>query len=181
MLPVRRIPQKSMHADAFAARVVGTLLANYAIKQISPQTGTENWQSTAEEKPFVQNCPVQFSITHAGRLLGVAVSEKHPVGLDVEAVRPMREGFASRYFNACEQAQIRASADPDEALIRLWTAKEAVGKYHGTGLRRDIAAIDTKQAATALFKKNGTRYAISLAPKQELPSLEWVKFEDLVP
>ena len=181
MLPESRMPQADVRTDAFAARVVGTLLATYAIKQISPETVCENWQTTAEGKPFLKDCSVQFSITHADGIVAVAVSEQHPVGLDVERVRPLRDGFAARYFDEREQAQIRAASDPDEALICLWTAKEAVGKYHGTGLGGRIAEIDTQQATTAVFERNGARYALSLAPKGSLPPLEWVSFEDLVP
>ena len=180
-LPACRVPKATANTDEFAARVVGTLLASYAIKQISPEMVCENWQKTTEGKPFIENCPVAFSITHADGIVGVAVSKSHTVGLDIEKIRPMRDGFAVRYFNKREQAEIHAASDPDEALIRLWTAKEAVGKYNGTGLGTDIAAIDTRNAVSALFEKNGARFALSLAPKGELPPLEWVKFEDLVP
>ena len=180
-LPACRVPKATANTDKFAARVVGTLLASYAIKQISPETVCENWQKTAEGKPFIENCPVAFSITHADGIVGVAVSGNHPVGLDIEKIRPMRKEFAARYFNNAEQAEILSASDPDEALIRLWTAKEAVGKYLGTGLGGNIAAIDTRNAVSALFEKNGARFALSLAPKGELPPLEWVKFEDLVP
>ena len=56
-----------------------------------------------------------------------------------------------------------------------------MGKYHGTGLGDNIAAIDTQRAVTTAFEKSGARYALSLAPRRDLPPLEWVKFEDLVP
>lgn len=180
-LPESRRPKANAHVQAFAARVAGTLLATYAVRQISPETVCENWQTTAEGKPFFKDCPVQFSITHADGIVAVAVSKKHPVGLDIEKMRPMRNGFAARYFSEREQAQICVASDPDEALIRLWTAKEAVGKCHGTGLGDNIAAIDAQNATTAVFERNGIRYALSLAPKAALPPLEWVEFEDLVP
>lgn len=180
-LPEARVPKTGIRDDAFAARVIGTLLAIYAIKQLSPETVCENWGNTAEGKPFIGGSPIEFSITHAHGLVGVAVSAEHPMGLDIEEIRPMREGFAARYLSEREQAEIRAAGDPDEALIRLWTAKEAVGKYHGTGLGGKIAEIDTQSAVSAVFEKSGTRFALSLAPKATLPPLEWVDFEDLVP
>ena len=175
------MPKAGVRADEFAARVVGTLLATYAAKQISPQTVSINWQKTPEGKPYFENCPVQFSITHADGVVGVAVAEDHPVGLDIERVRPLREGFVARYFSDTEQAEIRSASNPDEALIRLWTAKEAVGKHHGAGLGGDIAKIDTQAAVSAFFENSGTRYALSLSPKAALPPLEWVDFSKLVP
>ncbi len=180
-LPEARAPKTGIQANALAARVAGTLLAEYAVKQISPETVCMNWQTTAEGKPYFENCPVQLSITHADGIVGVAVAKNHPVGLDIEKIRPLREGFAARYFSEQEQAEIRASDDPDAALIRLWTAKEAVGKHRGTGLGGNPAAIDTQNAASTIFEKNGTCYALSLAPKGALPPLEWVDFSDLVP
>ena len=88
-LPASRSPKEGVRADAFAARVAGTLLALYAIRQISPESVCDIWGTTAEGKPFIQNCPVAFSITHAYGIVGVAVSGNHPVGLDVEKIRPL--------------------------------------------------------------------------------------------
>ncbi len=181
LLPEARTPKTGIQASALAARVVGTLLAEYAVKQISPETVCIHWQTTAEGKPFIKDCPVQLSITHADGIVGVAVAKNHPVGLDIEKIHPLREGFAARYFSEQEQAEIRASDDPNAALIRLWTAKEAVGKHRGTGLGGNPTAIDTQNAVSAIFEKNGTRYALSLAPKGALPPLEWVNFSNLVP
>ena len=181
LLPISRTPKEGIRADAFTARVVGTLLAEYAVKQISPETVCKSWQTTAEGKPFIKNCSVEFSITHTDGIVGVAASKNHPVGLDIEKLRPMRKGFSARYFSEQEHAKICAANDPDEALIRLWTAKEAVGKQCGMGLGADIAAIDTQRAVTTVFEKDGARFALSLAPKGDLPPLEWVSFEVLVP
>lgn len=181
LLPECRAPKADIREDAFATRVTGTLLTHYAVKQISPETVCEIWKKTSEGKPFIQDCPVQFSIAHASGLVGVAVSTEHPVGLDIEKVRPMRQGFAARYFSESEQAEILSAIDPDEALIRLWTAKEAVGKHHGTGLSGNPAVINVQNATTTVLEKEGARFALSLAPQGDLPTLEWVDFSELVP
>ncbi len=180
-LPPSRAPKAGIPPHALAARVVGTLLTVYAIKQISPLTGRESWQKNDAGKPFIEGTSVEFSITHANGIVGVAVSQDHPLGLDIEKVHPTREGFAERYFSEQEQAQIRAASNPTQALIRLWTAKEAASKYHGTGLGWRVAEIDTGDTVSAFFEKNGARFALSLSPKCELPVLEWVEFSKLVP
>jgi phosphopantetheinyl transferase len=181
VLPESRMPSEGIRADAFAARVVGTLLATYAAKQISPETVCEKWGISPQGKPCFESSTVQFSISHAHGIVGVAVSNKSPVGLDIEKVRPMREGFATRYFNESERQLIRAAQDPYETLIQLWTAKEAVGKQRGTGLGENIPAIDTQNTTTTAFEKNGARFALSVAPKCGSLTLEWVDFENLVP
>ena len=180
-LPCERAPKEGARADAIAARVVGTLLVHYAIKQLSPETVCEKWLVADDGKPYLENCPVHFSISHTSGLVAVAMSEISPVGVDIEPLRAMRAGFAARYFNQDEQLLIYTAKDPEEALIRLWTAKEAVGKQRGTGLGKNIPAINTKEAATTVLEKNGTRLALSVAPKCDIPLLEWVNFENLVP
>ena len=181
LLPPERAPKEGARADAFAARVAGTLLAHYAVRQLSPKTVCEKWAVTENGKPDIENCPVRFSISHTDGIVAVVASDSTPVGIDIEVVRPMREGFAARYFSESEQQLIRAAQDPDEALIRLWTAKEAIGKHRGTGLGESIPAIDTQKAASTVFEKDGARYALSVAPKCAIPPLEWIDFEDLVP
>ena len=180
-LPENRLPQKNMHPDVFRTRVVGYLLAVYAAGLISPETVCENWAVTPNGKPYFQGSPVQFSLSHTGTLVAVAADVLTPVGLDVEKIVPHRAGFAARYFNEREQTEIASSADPDTTLIRLWTAKEALGKYHGTGLSGDLREIDTANATSTVFEKDGTRDALSIAPKGDLPPLEWVDFSNLVP
>ena len=181
ILPEGRVPREDIRADAYAARVIGTLLAHYAIKQISPETVCEKWLVAESGKPYIESCPVHFNISHASGIVAVAVSKSTPVGIDIEQLRQMRKGFAARYFNEAEQAVLRDANSPDEALIRLWTAKEAVGKQHGTGLGKNIPAIDTQEAMHTVLERNGTRYALSIAPKCALPPLEWVDFSKLVP
>lgn len=181
VLPESRLPQKNIHADVFRTRVVGYLLAAYAAGQISPETVCENWAVTPNGKPYFKGNPVQFSISHTRTLVAVAADVLTPVGLDMERIRPMRAGFAARYFSEGEQAEIASSDDPDTALIRLWTAKEAVGKYHGTGLSGNLREIDTANATSTVFEKGGTRYALSIAPQGDLPPLEWIDFSNLVP
>ena len=180
-LPEDRVPRDSWHKDAYAARVVSTLLVHYAIWQLCPVAVCEKWLIAKGGKPFIEDCPVHFSISHADGVIAVAVSNDHPVGVDTQEVRALREGFMTRYFSEGEQAQIRTATDRDEALIRLWTAKEAVGKYQGTGLNGDPHAIDTQNATSVFYEKNGARFALSVSPKCDIPTLEWVDFEDLVP
>ena len=180
-LPQSRVPRASTRPHAFAARVVGTLLATYAAKQLSPQTDTENWLISDAGKPRFAKSPLHFSISHTDTLVALAISLEAEVGIDVERVRPMQQGFAARYFSDAEQAQIRDAADPAGELIRLWTAKEAVAKRHGTGLGWRVAEIDKSDTVSAFLEKAGVRYALSLSPKCTMPALEWVDFQNLVP
>jgi phosphopantetheine--protein transferase-like protein len=85
-------------------------------------------------RPSVDGLAV--SISHSLRLVAVAASAIGPVGVDVEDVY-QREvaGLARRWFDPSELSWMRTQPDPLTAFLQLWTAKEAVGKALGQGLR----------------------------------------------
>ena len=81
-----------------------------------------------------------FSISHCKQGIVVAVSET-PIGIDIEAIRPLNEGLVQKAMNPQEQAQIAAAANPEQEFIRLWTRKEAYVKMLGTGIISDMHQI----------------------------------------
>ncbi|MFE1595643.1 4'-phosphopantetheinyl transferase family protein [Nocardia sp. NPDC058705] len=93
------------------------------------------WRGTAP-------APVAISLSHTGDAMAVAVVDSGAsdvgVGVDIEASdRPIyTPAFAAAVAHPDELAQL-ADLDPDQlndALIALWTIKEAVLKARGTGL-----------------------------------------------
>ncbi len=78
------------------------------------------------------------SLSYGPGVLAVAASRGGPVGIDVEGpTRPEVVRLADRWFDPAEAAWLRdqpADARP-AAFLLLWTAKEALGKALGTGLR----------------------------------------------
>ena len=89
-------------------------------------------------KPFLAEHPeIHFSISHCKEAVGCLVSD-HPCGLDIEHIRPAKEGLV-RYTMSQEEADaILADPFPDLAFTRLWTQKEAVLKLIGTGITDDL-------------------------------------------
>jgi 4'-phosphopantetheinyl transferase len=80
--------------------------------------------------------PVWVSLSHGPGVLAVAASLAGPVGIDVEGpTRPEVVRLADRWFDPDEAAWLRDQADQPHAFLLLWTAKEALGKALGTGLR----------------------------------------------
>lgn len=79
-----------------------------------------------------------FNISHAGRGMAFAFSEKQELGIDIEAVA-RRHGpleLAARFFTAAETEALSALAPSRQgaAFVRLWTCKEAVLKALGHGI-----------------------------------------------
>ena len=83
---------------------------------------------------------LQLSISHAAGSALCAVSEGTPVGADVESADNLGPDPLQLARVACsprENADLEAAPDSERAarLLVLWTAKEAVAKAAGTGLR----------------------------------------------
>jgi phosphopantetheinyl transferase len=80
-----------------------------------------------------------ISIAHSDGL-AVAIagycSEGQWLGIDIERLRPRREGFQEIAFSKDELTLLDSLADParDEWVTRLWCAKEATAKALGKGL-----------------------------------------------
>jgi phosphopantetheinyl transferase len=92
-------------------------------------------ESDSQGKPHVHGPfpnDIRVSITHrAGIACAIAAEGKDP-GIDIEAIEPRGDGFATIAF-AAEELRL-LPADDDEWRTRLWAAKEAAGKANGTGL-----------------------------------------------
>lgn len=81
-------------------------------------------------KPHLPGSP-DFSIAHAGGLVGCALAAAGRVGFDLEARGAVQAGQLRRVLDAAEQARVAAGAlDPTEA----WVMKEAVLKAAGRGI-----------------------------------------------
>ncbi|CAL9629310.1 hypothetical protein SUDANB176_06040 [Streptomyces sp. enrichment culture] len=81
---------------------------------------------------------LHVSVTHGRGVLAVALTGRAPVGVDVEAVRPLRaEAMARAWLGPAETAWVTGlpEADRSAGFLWLWTQKESVGKALGRGLR----------------------------------------------
>jgi len=84
----------------------------------------------------IPSCGVFWSLAHKpGYAAGIAA--RSPVGIDIETVRPVKEGMYRKVAEAAEWALGRE--DRLITFFRFWTAKEAVLKTGGRGLA-DLSA-----------------------------------------
>jgi phosphopantetheinyl transferase len=75
------------------------------------------------------------SVSHSGRRTAVAVGGAGPLGIDLEEREPREfRAVADRWFSQRELQWLAAQPDQLDGFLRLWTAKEAVGKALGEGL-----------------------------------------------
>lgn len=96
-----------------------------------------------------------FSVGHSGDLYGVAVGTSGSIGFDIERRRNVQRagGIATRWFDADEARALEGleGENLEREFMRIWTAKEALAKRHGAGLRLmmrgAVEELDTESAA----------------------------------
>jgi len=117
--------------------LAGRALARQALRATFGQDAAAPFALTPYGKPYCPRCGAHFSISHSGEQVWLAVCREGPVGVDVEAMRPLPEmaELAAR-LHPREQAHILSEAADAraEAFYRCWTRKEAVLKALGRGL-----------------------------------------------
>ena len=102
--------------------------------------------------PGATRVPLQFSVSHSGGLAIFAISLIGRLGVDVEAVKPLRDAaeIASEFFSPAECQEL-SSMPPScyiDAFYRCWTRKESYLKAIGTGLLLPLNAFDVAIAST---------------------------------
>ena len=120
-------PNTTKRGDAYA------LLA-YAVRH---RWGVEQLPVIAHTelgKPFFPGFPnYHFNLSHSGRFALCALDEQ-PLGADIECIRPHHPKLAQRICSAEELVWLEQQSNNHSALCQLWTGKEALAKYRGTGL-----------------------------------------------
>jgi 4'-phosphopantetheinyl transferase len=91
------------------------------------------------------------SLARAGDLVAVAATRTGPVGIDIETVDAVAaSGFDDVAFTETERRRIALCDEPDLLRATLWTAKEALLKASGTGLRTDPREVDVAEASARI-------------------------------
>ncbi|WP_411699137.1 4'-phosphopantetheinyl transferase family protein [Conyzicola sp.] len=87
------------------------------------------------------------SLARAGELVAVAATVRGAIGIDIETVeRVAASGFDDVAFTDTERDRIARADDADLLRATLWTAKEALLKATGTGLRTDPRQVEVADA-----------------------------------
>lgn len=89
-------------------------------------------------KPYLKDTNgINFNISHCKGLVVCGISENE-IGIDAEYFRRFNENVMQRVFSPWEQEYVLSSDAAEENFFRIWTLKEALGKYMGTGLFSDL-------------------------------------------
>ena len=122
--------------------------------------------SGVSRRPFekdAHNVPQPFdgiywSLSHKPHYVAAVVS-RHPVGIDIEEITP-RDAMLYEYV--AEEAEWALAGEQNwEIFFRFWTAKEAVLKATGVGLK-DLkkARVEVVQADRLIVQYDGRRWPV---------------------
>ncbi|MBQ9162950.1 MAG: 4'-phosphopantetheinyl transferase superfamily protein [Clostridia bacterium] len=79
----------------------------------------------------------EFSVSHTDKFVAAAISLQGGVGVDIELGGSFDEDrlckMAKRFFSDGELTDFESAADRRREFLKIWTRKEAVSKYFGTG------------------------------------------------
>lgn len=145
LLPAWR-REKALQYKHFQGRkecVISFLLLKEAVLNENEDENVDELEFVYGEhgKPALKNNPdIHFNISHCKRAVACVVSDK-PVGIDIECFGRYKESVARAVLSDAEMASVLQSADPDKVFTELWTKKEALLKYLGTGVGSDMKDI----------------------------------------
>lgn len=133
--------------------VAGEMLAKKSIAEtlnIAPEEIII--KATSQGKPYIENRPIYFNISHCEDYVVCAVNEKE-IGIDIEKIRDVNLSIAERFFTHSESEYLNSgdTADKNKRFFEIWTAKEAYLKWLGSGITDELSKLDVPQANVKHF------------------------------
>lgn len=118
------------------ATLFGKLLLLRELQSAYPDTWAQQIQSVKIQrygKPFLPHGP-EFSISHAGSIVVLAVTTHGVVGIDIEKIHDITLDDYLRYIPEVAHLRHYDPTTTHALFFDCWTQKEAVLKASGTGL-----------------------------------------------
>ncbi len=105
------------------------------------------------KRPFLPDF-FDFNISHAEKMVVLAIAQRGKVGIDIENFRTVElENFKSTMDNQ-QWEKIITAESPEYEFFRLWTRKESLSKAIGKGLYIDFK----KLSDTDIFEYEGSNW-----------------------
>lgn len=113
----------------------GRQLLHYAVrKECDIDSDTLTVEYGEYGKPyFAERTDIHFSISHSGDYAAVVLSDGD-VGIDIQQVRPVRDGLIEKLCDENERRFVYESDNREKAFITLWSLKESYIKAIGMGM-----------------------------------------------
>jgi phosphopantetheinyl transferase len=106
------------------------LAGRYLLQIIHPDFPMHLIEIAESKKPLLTNGKFHISISHCGDYAAAIISEKKPVGIDVELITPKIELVKNKFLS---ESEINLSTNSHQLLTLFWSSKEAIFKWYGKG------------------------------------------------
>lgn len=118
--------------------LIGRTLLVECLRRQGLFTGWPIYRYGPYGKPQLENYPeCFFNISHCNRAVVCVVSDQE-IGVDVETIDEIDESVMKLVFNDAEIESVMSHVSPARAFTQLWTKKESLLKYLGTGMNDDM-------------------------------------------
>lgn len=163
MIPTQRLNWMTAHA---ALRIFcGELLSKKPLEF--------DFLLTENGKPFLENMPFHFNISHTKHSFLIAFSS-NPVGIDVEATASNFElKDVVNYAFSTEEKDYCRNGDDRARFFSIWTAKEAIGKAIGCGLSDQLKDVNVLDFGTQPNGIDGFACRTFFCPNNEIATLAY--------
>lgn len=163
----REAALKYKHLAGRRESATAYLLLLEALKQQYGVNQPPHYVIGTHGKPSLLEYPhIHFNTSHCHTAVICAVCDT-PIGVDIERRRCIKDSLINHTMNEEEKERIKKSNDREMEFLRLWTAKEAVVKLSGEGIRdnmRDILTLAMSDGITIRTHVNTHKdYVYSLA------------------
>ena len=131
-------------------------------------------------KPHIEGSDICFNFSHCDNAVACVV-DQDTVGIDVQNYTETLTQVKKQFLTVDEMKAFGDTADGDaaiRALARIWTLKEAYGKYHGEGLVYDIDGKDFLSVSNSqewqryedlkVYSEETENFAVSVFSKTEM-------------
>lgn len=152
MLRIKHLPGRVQCAVAY-------FLVEFCKNKNFPITARcDKWKYNEHGKPYFEDRnDLYFSISHCKSAVAAVVDDEE-VGVDIEEISRYRESLV-RYVTNESEIMENGVEGKAEKFIELWTKKEAVFKYLGTGITHEIKDILKNNAdINVVSRKIGNKY-----------------------
>lgn len=180
--PARRsYAERAKHPEMRRARILSYALLSHAARLARADCQLGDFLIGERGKPRLPDPLLTFSISHTESGVAVAVADNGTeLGLDLEAVRPLRPALLKSFATEDELSLIANAEDPESAAILLWTQKEAEAKRTGYGIAQDMRELRVQSSASAWIMLGGVRHALTLTPCTTLPPIRRITPSELL-
>ncbi len=111
------------------------LAGRLLLKEMYPDFPVNLVQIADTKKPYLEEDPFHFSISHCGDYAAAIVSKEYRVGVDVELVNDKISILQKKFLSEAEMKMLntQCSMTNTQCLTLCWSVKESVFKWWGKG------------------------------------------------